>query len=276
MISVRSTGSAIEVVRDGEICLRAGSIQELVRAAGRLAASSPLCLPAGAQIEVELAHGDRAAFLEALAPTEDEDAQDVLYERWAEASAYDVDDIDPLDDGITVNGQPWGWFRMSSDDAFELLPIGPQSEVLRLGAWMTASMTGAVITATLVRCDDLAAAAWYEDDIDGVQWFASFYDVTREGLATACSTLLDAFSSYWSPICPVRDCPNVPEWSSPGWVVSLDASEPLDEQILADAVATLCQPCDEHMDLYGPDGDDVVSLGGRDWTWKDEGWIRSE
>jgi hypothetical protein len=141
---------------------------------------------------------------------------------------------------------------------------------------MAESMAGAVITAKLVRCDDLAALAWYEDDSDGLQWITPFYDVTHRGLATACRTLLEAFSSYWSPICPVDDCPNVPSWSSPGWVVSLDASEDLDEQILADAVATLCEPCDEHMELYGPDGDDVVSLGGRDWTWEDGGWVRTE
>ena len=51
-------------------------------------------------------------------------------------------------------------------ERFYLFPVGPRDEVLHLEAWQSGSMTGAVITAKLVRRDDLAALAWYDDDND--------------------------------------------------------------------------------------------------------------
>lgn len=270
MISVRSSGASFELARDAETILQGDSIGDLIAAAKELDENNPLCLPSGACLEVELTGRDRATLFEALEPAEGTDATGGPRRRWDEAlEELSWQDLDPLDDGIIVNGRPWGWFCIS--ERFCLVPIGPRHDVLWLYAWMAESMTGAVITATLACWDDLAALAWYEDD-DELKWMAAFYNVENGGLAEACHTFLEAFSSYWRPICPLAGCPNAPDWYSNEWTIALKASERLDERTVASAVAVLCEPCREHMSRYAPDGEVVLSLGDRDWKWDHGGW----
>jgi hypothetical protein len=280
MISVRASGSVVVLALDGEAFLRVGSIGELIAAAKELEGNDPLGLASGVTVEIELREPDRAALLEAFRPAEDADALDVLRSRWDDASEDSglTEELEPLDDRILVNGQPWGWYWVSRGDQalerFYLFPLGPRDEVLRMEAWQSGSMTGAVITAKLVRCDDLAALAWYDDDYD-LQWMTVLYDIKDAGLEAACQKLLEAFSDYWSPICPVEECDNENDWgmTAGGWVITVNASKDLDERTLACAVAALYKPCEEHMPQCGADGDEVLSVAGQDWKWEHERWV---
>jgi len=108
MLSVRSTGSVVELARDGEAFLRVGSVRDLIAAAKGLEGNDPLRLASGVTLEIELPGTDRAALFEALQPAENADALGVLRSKWDEASedAGPTEELEPLDDGILVNGQP--------------------------------------------------------------------------------------------------------------------------------------------------------------------------
>jgi len=104
----------------------------------------------------------------------------------------------------------------------------------------------------------------------------ALYDIKDGGLAAACQRLLEAFSDYWPPICPVEDCDNENDWGmiAAGWVITVNASPRLDEPTLAGAIAALYKPCEEHVPQYGGDGEEVLSIAGQDWKWEDERWVR--
>ena len=71
-----------------------------------------------------------------------------------------------MDTGLRINDEAWGWLAL--DEAythFGIIPMtyDPTKDLATFGAWMSGSMTGAVMSWGLRRCGT-SAVIWYAAD----------------------------------------------------------------------------------------------------------------
>lgn len=63
---------------------------------------------------------------------------------------------------VQINGEEWGWLR--DDQGWKPTPKGEGREIASMSAWMSASMTGAFLTAGIRAWDNGTAMLWFDDD----------------------------------------------------------------------------------------------------------------
>lgn len=166
----------------------------------------------------------------------------------------------PIDTGILVDGEPWGWFWTISDRDeqahWELLPLDFQevaTTVIEVGAWQSMSMTGAVLTAGARQVGGLAVR-WSRDD-EGYRDLVVDRAFDAEDAAhELCSDLFDG----GDPVCP--------DTEEHGWEITLDLADSISHGTAAKCLDIIWKPCGED-----PLHDELTFRGSR-WHWDGDHW----
>lgn len=165
--------------------------------------------------------------------------------------------LHPVDTGITLNGEPWGWALSvddweAGDDSWFLLPVGFFDHVVELAStsmWQSASMTGAVIPTTCLSSNGVSFG-WQIFDEEGLTWRTLVVSDDLERTAREFVAL--SFDEWNGPVCPVCD--------ESGWEITIDLAAPVRETVGPAALATIWVPCPDHLEVAR------VESGGR-WRW---------
>lgn len=227
---------------------------------------NPLLLRGGEQITFDIDPDVRNRVLGTLEAVDE--LRDRIQVSLEEDGIEGAEESDPVDVGVMVDGEAWGWLMVlggvSGND--EPLPGGlvPMdfwlgSEcVASAGAWMSASMTGIVI-----RCECHyhhqagIALHWRWDDIDGYQDVEFEYGLTEtEAVSRSFTSPLD------EAVCPGCDT---------GWEIDAGAYVPVPIDKVAEAVSSIWQPCDDHKS----DALEVYSAS-RHWIWAGDRWVAND
>ena len=257
-ITISRSGGRIRVVEDGVLIWSEASVDGLIEAVS-LVKDDPLLLVEGSSIVILLPPSDEKRLLEALCP--DDRILDALVEEFGDQSYTDTsDEFRALDKGILINGVPWGWVPTRSPEwdyiTPRLLPIGKTRTLASAGAWMSASMTGAVLTSGLRQVEN-SAYSW--SDLDGERYWDVIYDVSDWD-----ALLSDAIGSGFE----VTLCPACENDDPSGWEVSVDVESCFADGVVGAALCNLWQPCEEHLGVPCT----LIGVAGRDWKWSDT-WV---
>ena len=152
-------------------------------------------------------------------------AIDEAFDDWSDDNDGIYEEAVPLDLGVTVDDEPWGWLPVWEDrsdgdniDSWRLVPLDIQDRLEPLAhasAWMSASMTGGVYTAQIDHCPILWLEWWRLDDM-GVTHLEIGYGPADATLAERpAEALFGQIFDGWIRFCPCCD--------DQGWVLSLDS-----------------------------------------------------
>jgi len=154
--------------------------------------------------------------------------------------------LHPVDTGITLNGEPWGWTLPvndweAGDDSWFLLPVGFFDQAVELAStsmWQSASMTGAVITTTCLSANGVAFG-WQILDEEGLTWRTLTLGDDLD--AVARDFIARSFSDWGLPVCPV--------WDESGWMLTIDLDDNVRNAVGPAALATIWVPCPDHLEV---------------------------
>ncbi len=172
---------------------------------------------------------------------------------------FSWDERDPIDQGVTINGDRWGWY--SGSQGWRLLPIDffrRSTQLAAAHAWMSASMAGGVFQGVVLYTPEVSWTRSSNDN-DGQTWAVATY--RRDPAVVA----LEAFEGIWDPgnaYCPVCD--------DQGWVVRISANEELAPSAVAYGWQQFWQPCDLHR-FNGEFANDGTRL-----RWAIDRWVSVE
>jgi hypothetical protein len=219
-----------------------------------LAAANPLALDNDVSLVLLLPYQERAKILENL--TSSSGLMDWLFD-------HNIEDVVPVseplvDAGNRIDEQPWGWYWLSDQDRWLFAPLTKGQYQAGARAWMSASMTGAVIE-TGICCWGTVCLCWHTDDSDQSD-YAIRHDVQDWDnlLLEVCSSLLDGLD----PICPTCD-----EEDPSGWEVSVSASPIFSNSVVGDALTSVWQPCNFHLNKSV-----ILEAADRLWRWDGDSW----
>ena len=201
--SSSDTGASI-VVGDKEV-VRAPNLLDACILAERLPEGrNPFLIDMGDEIVIEVEPEDWAHILSRLRPSS---ALVNILDGLAEEAGYSDEGLffrTPIDTGTCINGQRCGWFPSADDqsstgspfDDAQLVSLGfPEDAevVASISAWMSGSMTGAVISAGY-KHDALAGMAWLDNDDEGFD-VSITYDLTNlnQEAKAALESLMSVF-----------------------------------------------------------------------------------
>jgi hypothetical protein len=252
-VVVDQRGSTFAISRNGSPPLVDGAtIAELIAKADKVH-PSPLSLGRGTSVTFDIPGESRAKILEAFAPPDSE--FDALVET-AEEMDFPFEDVDPIDVGIHIDGNRWGWAPLdNSYSAFGLSPIGESDLVADFNAWMSASMTGVVLDSGARRWGDIALQ-WLSDDSD-VSWQKMIYNVDDWTELLDSIVLLDGLEL----------CPACESDEPSGWVLNLTVSPIYSSETLGRVIANVWRPCEAHRGMDCP-----LEFASLKWKWGDGVW----
>ncbi len=275
-ITVAHDGDQVRILVDDRVVVTGADISTLVEAANALGDSDPLLLRAGASLRLDLSRAEKATVLEAV--WEHSTLTDELLERDAELDDdYGRTEARPaIETGILVDGQPWGWLFLMSEDStvtdvdgrWQLVPDGPSETILTAGASFWGSMvSGPYKDIGIRRWSDLAAVSWYEID-DGPTSMWMDYEVEDWD-----KLLLDAFSGFFDgqygpegPLCPA--CGQTKDWTA-----YIHADPMFVDDLVGQALTEIYFPCAEHKDEFRySEVLFVKQVAGHDWRWTGSSW----
>jgi hypothetical protein len=212
---------------------------------------NPLRLDKDMSVSLLVPDLDRAALLGAIDPSES--LLDWLYENG-------IEDVVPiseplLDSGNQIDGMPWGWYPSGSGWIFA--PLSDADCPASADAWMSASMTGAVI-GTGIWCWGTTVLYWRTDDTDSSDYRIQYGTTDWDSLLNdVCGSLLDGGDI----------CPSCEEEDPSGWEVTVDVSAIFADSVIGKALAFIWRPCQEHSDQ-----EPVLEAADRRWIWTAGRW----
>ena len=249
----RSAGG-LRIVEGETLILAAPTSKALIEMAFALGTSNPLAVDKGESFDFLLTDADKAPLLDAMEPSES--LVDWLYE-------HGIEDVVPiseplLDSGNRIDGSAWGWYLTESGWIFA--PLGEPEVLASADAWMSASMTGAVL-GTGIWCWGTTILYWRTDDSDTaeyrIEYGTSDWDVFVEDV---CATLLGG-----DTICPVCE-----QQDASGWEVGVDVSPVIADSVVGAALANIWRPCSDHRGQAL-----ALEAAGRKWSWSGASWAIS-
>jgi hypothetical protein len=276
-ITVAHDGDQVRILVGDRVVVTGADISALVEAANALGDSDPLLLRAGASLRLDLPRAEKASVLEAVWEHSNLTAE--LWERDAELDEdYGRTEVRPaIETGIFVDGQPWGWLFLMSEDSvpadidgrWQLVPAGPSETILTAGASFWGSMvSGPYKDIGIRRWSDLAAVSWYEVDEGPTSMWVDYEVEDWDKL------FLDAFSGFFDgqygpdrPFCPACEV-------TKDWAMYIDADPMFSDELIGEAMTELYGPCAEHRDMV--DVLIVREIAGHDWRWTGTSWTPSE
>jgi hypothetical protein len=278
-ISVTSYGGQVRLSVGDRIVAAGADISMLVEAANALGDSDPLLLRASASLRLDLPRAEKAMVLEAV--WEHSTLTDELWERDAELDDnYGRTEARPaIETGILVDGQPWGWLFLVSEDSippdidgrWQLIPAGPSETILTAGASFWGNMvSGPYKDIGIRRWSDLAAVSWYEVDEGPTSMWVDYEVEDWDKL------FLDAFSDFFDvrhgpagAFCPACEGTNY-------WTAYINADPMFSDELVGRAMTEIYSPCAEHKDASRySDVVFVEQVAGHDWRWTGSSWTPS-
>jgi hypothetical protein len=256
--TVKVTAGEIEL--DGRSVVRTPSFHETLQSASQLDEHNPFLLLEGDNVLLDLLAEQMPAVLSAIGPRDDL-RERLADERDSEGSGSLRQGEWGIDKGNTVNGRSWSWVS-PDDENWNLVPTQGGAVLASLGAWMSASMTGIVITGAVDRWGDGIGALWADDDIEGPRDGAVRYDV-RDWSSVLREMTSWVFDDWAEPICPACD----PDWA--GWEITIDLDRgTFSEADLQHILGTVWRACSAHaaqeVELELPNG--------TTWRWHQSRW----
>lgn len=267
--------SKLKIEVNDRVVVVARTVPELIEAAHISQDQDPFVLDKAASVRLDLERAQRAALLPEFTPAKV--LQEQLYDAWesaGEPSAFDLDDAPPIETGVTVDGQPWGWLYVVSDDVWQLIPTTPSDVIFDLtvsfdGATMTSGM---VFDAGVRRWPSDHGMSWYENPDNGDHDFSVLYEVDDwEG------PVLEAITFDSWPWCPMNNHPSTPDFDEEqyadaedeGWTAHLDLDDSIfSEEFIGSALQQIWVPCKVHV------GENLtLNEVGRSWSWTGSTWI---
>ena len=190
-----------------------------------------------------------------------------LDEAWDEAlGEYSEDEVPGLS-SLVIDRQTWTWFlaryptnSYEGRDEWMVVPPGESREVARLSAWMTASMTGAVMLSGVRVWDRDVALVYFDDDEsnpDGDIRKVMYSCRSWDDLAIDAASLV--FRDFGEAPCP---------YCETGWEIEGSFDAMFSTEGIASALISMMKPCNDHLDVE--DGD--VFFAQREWRWTKDRW----
>lgn len=256
-------GSPIDRIVHGTSALRV--VEQVPERATEI--SLRLSRGSGVHFEHETANV-RPLILASLEP--DADLQDELYERYEEARrACSFSEVGPIDTGNEVDGSSWGWIPTDDDQVhFALVPaIGTKRGLASFRAWMSESMTGAVMLWGLWLFDETVATIWHE--ANKCELGTSYMRPIHNTLPPRDLLLkvVEGWKTDYGAMCPV--CNQNEDSDMYGWNVNLLANPNVfSESDLRAALGLVWHPCTKHRRRTQIQ----LSNAGRNWIWIDRRW----
>jgi len=255
----RSEGRLRALTSSGKILAEASDATALVVSAQEMD-ESPLVLARGSALTLLLPRAERAIIMEALEP--DDSLADELFGKLEELMEDEAFiDLSPISARNRIDDQRWGWVPLvdtwgasAETRLFGIYPIGKASELARFSAWMSASMTGAVISSGL-RHRGPHAVVWVDNDPDP-DTATAYYEVEN------FDDLLWEVLSWEDPLCPVCD-----EDDASGWELDLSVGPTFLDLALGRALTRVWVPCPKHESRKVR-----LEAAGCTWRWARHRW----
>jgi hypothetical protein len=246
-------GSDVHLFIDDQEVASAGTTSDLLVSA-LTEENGPLRLHQGDSVQCLLVGDDRAAFLGALQPADD--LLDFFEGAYEDNQSGDPRMLDGpyMDSANTVNDSAWAWIR--GTDRWFLVPADPGQKLVRASAWMSESMTGAVIDSELRRSGP-TGVAWQDNDAE-LEWVEVFYEVS-DWDSLVLKTVGAIAADFFDPPCPACDT---------GWEMNLDVDASFRTELVGKALALLYRPCNDHCAQPNV----VSDIARHDWEWHDDQW----
>jgi hypothetical protein len=275
-ITVTRDGDQVRITVGDEVVATGPDVPRLVEAAHALGESDPLKLRVGASLLLDLPQSERAAVFVAVGPHST--MSDELREREEELSgAYLYSEKPPIEAGISVDEQPWGWWHLASDpstdgpneDGWRLIPAWPAETVLHAAAdFVGYSMgSGPVKDIGIRRWASLAAVSWSQEYEGGrpasTRVNYEIEDTDWDGL------FLRAFSGFFHDDFSI--CPGCEEEEGNNYSVSVEAHPMFSNELIGQALTEIYRPCEEHEGT--PEVLIVKEVAGHDWRWIGDSWM---
>lgn len=159
---------------------------------------------------------------------------------------------------VRINGDEWGWLK--DYRGWKPAPKGDGSEVARMSAWMSASMTGAALSAGIRAWPNGTAMVWFDDDDSNPEGDSVQMEYAVEDWDELAVRLGGFFRSWYDEICP---------YCEEGWEIDGSFDERFGVDALRQIVSLTWRPCEDHIVNTT---EDEVEFAGRWWAWDGEGW----
>ena len=265
----RKDGQIRVLTQSGRTLFVADAAKHLIEKATKGRRKGPFDLAKGSVLTLNVSSADRAQVLAALRPAAD--VAHTLAETYEDLRDENTfTDLPPTGTNNRIDGEPWGWMpHTESLEQFGIVPMTMgTTDLATFSAWMSGSMTGAVMTWG-ARLHGATALIWYSADESepGTSYMKPLYEITEK------SVLLDWIVEDWignvGSGCPACvEVGNHPQLE--GWVLDLWATDLFSESEVGQALAQVWTPCDEHRSQ-----ECEIRNAESDWHWVSDRWLRS-
>jgi hypothetical protein len=253
-VTIRREAEEFQVLVRGVAAVQSADIEHLIAAASDLGMDNPLLLDRDVDLVLDLPLPDKAAVLAVV--SEAASIQGELVAGRDEILDGADWEVEPIDTGNTVDGQPWGWFSPDGGAVFRLVPTAPSEAILGARAsWIGAGMSTS-LEVGVRSFDHSVAISWYSHE-DGETKIWIDYEV--EGWDAVMTRALRSMFDH--SICPACE-------ESEPWSITVRADAMFSVQALGDALTGIWCPCSQHRESGA-----TLNEASRDWKWSDTTWV---
>jgi hypothetical protein len=254
--------NGVELSFDGALIATAPTVEALIGELSQREDGGGLSIGPGMRLTLAgLALEERATLLHSALPAASVWDTDGV-EAWEQEKDSELAwEVPILECGITVEGEPWGWFELRDDDArsvrHALVPTGPREMMIKVDAMFSGRGMGASYEDGIIRFGTSTAV---------------FYRWSEEGMSLRCDYEIADWEQFCEPI--LRDffvdimiCPACLS----DWDANVQITDELSRQWLGRQLAWIWRPCSEHQGART--GTSLHAIAGADWQWDGSRWM---